>query len=56
MAGLLGGFTTFSAFSAETVLLLEQGRLGSAAVYVAGSVVVCLAAALGGYRLAGALQ
>ncbi|MYD96920.1 MAG: fluoride efflux transporter CrcB [Gammaproteobacteria bacterium] len=56
VAGLLGGFTTFSAFSAETVLLLEQGRLGSAAVYVAASVVVCLAAALGGYRLAGALQ
>ena len=56
VAGLLGAFTTFSAFSAETVLLVEQGRLGSAAVYVVGSVVVCLAAALAGYRLAGALQ
>jgi len=56
VAGLLGAFTTFSAFSVETVLLVEQGRLGSAAVYVVGSVVVCLASALAGYRLAGALQ
>ena len=56
VAGLLGAFTTFSAFSAETVLLFEQGRFGSAAAYVVGSVVVCLAAALAGYRVAGALQ
>ncbi len=56
VAGLLGAFTTFSAFSVETVLLLEQGRLGTAVAYVAASVGVCLAAALAGYRLVGALQ
>ena len=56
VAGLLGAFTTFSAFSAETLLLFEQGRFGAAVAYVGGSVVVCLAAVLGGYRLAGALQ
>lgn len=56
VAGFLGAFTTFSAFSVETVLLLEQGRLGTAAAYVAGSVVACLVAALAGYRLAGTLQ
>lgn len=56
VAGLLGAFTTFSAFSVEALLLFEQGRFGSAAAYVVGSVVVCLAAALAGYRLAGALQ
>ena len=38
MTGLLGGFTTFSAFSLETVTLLERGQIGSAAAYVALSV------------------
>ncbi|MWV27311.1 fluoride efflux transporter CrcB [Aurantiacibacter rhizosphaerae] len=32
--GLLGGFTTFSAFSLETALLLERGQLGLAAIYM----------------------
>ena len=36
--GVLGGFTTFSAFSLDTVLLWERGDLGAAAGYVAGSV------------------
>ncbi len=40
--GLLGGFTTFSSFSLETVLLLERGELVSAAAYVLLSVVVCV--------------
>lgn len=40
--GLLGGFTTFSSFSLETVLLLERGELVSAATYVLLSVVVCV--------------
>ena len=39
MVGLLGGFTTFSAFSLETVTLLERGQMGSAAVYVGLSVI-----------------
>jgi len=38
MTGLLGGFTTFSAFSLETVHLIERGALGQAAPYVLLSV------------------
>ncbi|KPF93304.1 camphor resistance protein CrcB [Novosphingobium sp. AAP83] len=36
--GVLGGFTTFSAFSLESVLLIERGLFTSAALYAAGSV------------------
>ncbi|MFV1601838.1 MULTISPECIES: fluoride efflux transporter CrcB [unclassified Phaeobacter] len=38
MTGLLGGFTTFSAFSLETATLIERGALGQAALYVLLSV------------------
>ncbi|MEM6759445.1 MAG: fluoride efflux transporter CrcB [Pseudomonadota bacterium] len=38
MTGLLGGFTTFSAFSLETVTLIERGAMGQAALYVGLSV------------------
>ena len=55
VTGVLGAFTTFSAFSADTILLVEQGRLGSAAAYVFGSVATCLLAAAVGYRVAGVL-
>ena len=40
MVGLLGGFTTFSAFSLETVTLLERGQTGQAALYIALSVIL----------------
>ena len=43
-AGLLGGFTTFSAFSAETFALAEAGTWGKAAAYALGSVVACVVA------------
>ncbi len=38
MTGVLGGYTTFSAFSLDTALLYERGEVGLAALYVAGSV------------------
>jgi fluoride exporter len=44
MTGVLGGFTTFSSFSLETVLLVERGRPELAAAYVVGSVALGLAA------------
>ncbi len=36
--GVLGGFTTFSAFSLDAMLLIERHQLGPAALYVGGSV------------------
>ncbi len=39
MTGLLGGFTTFSAFSLETVTLMERGQIGLAGLYVGVSVI-----------------
>lgn len=41
--GILGGFTTFSSFSLDTIVLFERGELTQAIGYVALSVVVCLA-------------
>ena len=43
MTGLLGGFTTFSAFSLEAVTLVERGALGHAGLYMAMSVVLSVA-------------
>ena len=40
--GLLGGFTTFSAFSLELMLLIERGQAGSAVAYAAISVLAGL--------------
>lgn len=42
--GLLGGFTTFSAFSLETVLMIERRQFAMAGVYVALSVVLSIIA------------
>jgi CrcB protein len=44
LTGILGGFTTFSAFSLETVTLIERGAVMQAAVYVVASVVLSVAA------------
>jgi CrcB protein len=52
MAGLLGGFTTFSAFSLEAITLLERGQAGLALAYVLGSVLLSLGALWGGIMLA----
>ena len=40
--GVLGGFTTFSSFSLDTIALVERGELLQAGLYVLLSVVVCL--------------
>ncbi len=40
--GILGGYTTFSAFSLDAVLLYERGEIGAAAAYVVGSVVLSI--------------
>jgi CrcB protein len=48
MVGFLGAFTTFSTFSLQALGLIESGRFFAAAMYIAGSVIICiLAAALG---------
>jgi len=51
MTGILGGYTTFSAFSLDTALLYERGELGLAAVYVLGSVVLSIAGLFAGLAL-----
>ena len=51
MTGILGGFTTFSAFSLDTMLLVERGRAGLALAYAGGSVLLGLAAFLVGQFL-----
>jgi CrcB protein len=40
--GILGGFTTFSAFSLDAVLLYERGRLGLLAIYLLGSIALSI--------------
>ncbi|MEM7730701.1 MAG: fluoride efflux transporter CrcB [Pseudomonadota bacterium] len=50
--GLLGGFTTFSAFSLDAWTMLERGRYGAFAAYVGGSVVLAIAALAMGLILA----
>ena len=51
MVGVCGGFTTFSAFSLQTVELLQAGETGWAAGYIAGSVSLCLVATMMGMSL-----
>jgi fluoride exporter len=52
ITGLLGGFTTFSAFSLEVVQLVERGAFLLAALYVFVSIALSLAAAASGWLLA----
>lgn len=54
--GILGGFTTFSAFSLDAVLLWERGETGLAVAYVLGSVILSLAALLAGLALVRSLS
>lgn len=51
IVGFCGGFTTFSTFSLETIGLLSGGAAGKAMVYVAASLILCLAATAMGFYL-----
>ena len=52
VVGVLGGFTTMSAFSAQAVALVQHERLASAALYVGGTLATCLMATAAGLALA----
>ena len=49
--GLLGGFTTFSAFSLDAVLMMERGDWGAALAYVLVSILGSILALAGGLAL-----
>jgi CrcB protein len=49
--GILGGYTTFSTFSLDSVLLIQRGAYGSAAAYITGSAVLSIAALFAGLWL-----
>lgn len=51
VTGVLGGFTTFSAFSWDALSMLQRGALGTAALYVGGSVILSLVAVAIGFQL-----
>lgn len=44
MVGFVGAFTTFSTFSLEALMLLQEGRVAAAVTYILSSVVACLLA------------
>ncbi len=53
--GLCGGFTTFSSFSLQTIDLLRTGQPFRAVLYIAASVILCLAACALGFAAATAI-
>jgi len=52
LTGFIGGFTTFSTFAMETVLLGEQGEIAKSLLYIALSLVLGLLGAFGGAYIA----
>jgi fluoride exporter len=56
IVGMLGGFTTFSAFSLQTLSLCNAGEWGRAGLNVLASIVLCLLAVWVGYLLARTLN
>jgi CrcB protein len=55
VTGLLGGFTTFSAFSAESLIMLQRGHLLLALAHTMAHVIGALACAALGFRIAEAV-
>lgn len=51
VVGMLGGFTTFSAFSLDVVLLMERGRLGMAAIYLVATLLLSVGGLFAGLKL-----
>ena len=51
MVGLCGGFTTFSTFSKEAMMLLQNGSLWNFAIYVAASIVAGILCVAGAYLI-----
>lgn len=49
IAGLLGGFTTFSAFSLDALMLLKDGEIFKALLYILSTLLVCMAAVFAGF-------
>jgi CrcB protein len=56
MVGVLGGYTTFSSFSLQTLLLLRNGAAVTAGLNVLASVVLCVFAAWCGFALMSVLN
>ncbi|MGY0560647.1 MULTISPECIES: fluoride efflux transporter CrcB [unclassified Luteimonas] len=56
VAGILGGFTTFSAFGLESLTLLRRGETSLALLYILGSVLVGIAAVWLGLRFTGGAE
>ena len=49
--GILGGYTTFSAFSLDAALLYERGEVSAAAIYVVASVALSIAGLFAGFAV-----
>ena len=56
VTGLLGGFTTYSAFSVETLRLAQTGFPGRALLNISLTLVLCLAAVWVGYQIGRAIH
>lgn len=54
--GVMGGFTTYSAFNLEAIGMMESGAWGRAALYMGGTIAVCLVAGFLGLLFGRALR